>query len=194
MRQVRCVVVAVFGFVMGVTPLHGQTYCDATSPAPAAPSCSRVTTATATVAHILRLQLSSLTTAMLAPDMPQFDSSRVATSLDQLPLTTGPVVTIKSNRAWDLKIVAASATFTFIPDAVYQVRRQTGKPASDLAWSTSPGSGFAPLSSSTPAELLSSSTGGAYTQFTVYYRTRWNYATDVPGTYGLNISYTLVGQ
>src|SRR3954465_1605940 len=125
-RLTRLVVSAGCLVVMGIAPLHGQTFCEATSPT-LAPTCSRTTTATAVVPQILRVELSTLTTAMAAPDAPQFDSSRVATSLDQLPLTTGPLVTIKSNRAWNLKIAATAPTFAFVPDAVYQVTRSTAK-------------------------------------------------------------------
>jgi hypothetical protein len=179
---------------MGVTPLHGQTFCEATAPAPAVPTCSRTTTATAVVPQILRVELSTLTTAMAAPDVPQFDSTRVATSLDQLPLTTGPLVTIKSNRAWNLKIAATEPNFAFVADAVYLVSRSTVKAASDVAWSTAPGSGFVPLSATTPSDVKSSASGGSYAQFTMYYRTKWEYATDAPGLYALNISYTITGQ
>jgi hypothetical protein len=178
---------------LGGRSLGAQTFCDATSPA-AAPSCNRVATATATVAQILRLDLSTLTTSMRPPDLAQFDSTRAAASVDEYPLTTGPEVTVKSNRPWDLKISAAQPTFTFRADAIYQVTRLSPKPASDLAWSTAPTSGFVPISSSTPAELMSSPTGGSYTQFTVYYRTRWLFTSDYPGIYEIRVAYTLTGR
>lgn len=186
-------VLAVTLFVMGSTPLHAQTFCSAASPA-IAPTCSRVTTATANVAQILRLELSSLTTAMTPPDLPQFDSTRVAGSVNEYPLTTGPAITVRSNRAWDLQIAASSGNFSFTPDAVYRVVRVAPKPASDLAWSTSPTSGFVPISATTPMDLKSSPTGGSFTQFTVYYRTRWLFNADLPGIYELNVAYTLTGR
>lgn len=192
LRHKHFVVLAAL-LTLGGGSLGAQTFCDATSPA-AAPSCSRVATASASVAQILRLDLSTLTTAMRPPDLPQFDSTRAASSVDEYPLTTGPVVTVKSNRPWDLKISAAQPSFSFRADAVYQVSRVTPKPASDLAWSTAPNSGFVPISSSTPAELMSSPEGGSYTQFTVYYRMRWVFTTDYPGIYELQVSYTLTGR
>ena len=191
--RLRFLVVPVICVMAGPRALHAQTWCEATAPA-AAPTCSRSTTATAVVPQIIRMELSTLTTAMTAPDVPQFDSTRVATSLDQLPLTTGPLVTIKSNRAWNLKIEAASPTFDFKPDAVYLVNRSSQKSATDLAWSTTPSSGFVPLSATTPTDVMSSNAGGSFTQFTMYYRTKWVYATDAPGSYALNVSYTLTGQ
>jgi len=178
---------------LGGRSLKAQTFCDATSPA-AAPSCSRVATATASVAQILRLDLSTLSTSMRPPDLAQFDSTRTAGSVGENPLTTGPVVTVKSNRPWDLKISAAQPSFTFRADAVYQVSRSTPKPASDLAWSVAPNSGFVPISASTPADLMSSPEGGSYTQFTVYYRTRWVFTSDYPGIYELKVAYTLTGR
>lgn len=189
----RILVLATVLSLAAEAPAGAQTFCDATSPS-VAPSCSRVTTTTASVAQILRLDLSTLTTAMLAPDLPQFDSTRTAASVDELPLTTGPSITVKSNRAWDLKISAAAPSFGFTPDAVYQVTRTTPKPASDLAWSKSPSSGFVPISATTPADVMSSPTGGSYAQFTVYFRTRWVYTADLPGIYELSISYTLTGR
>jgi len=189
----RFFVVLALGSVMGVTNLHAQTFCTATAPA-VAPSCSRVTVATAVVAQILRLELSSLNSAMQPPDLPQFDSTRAASSVNEFPLTTGPVVTIRSNRAWDLQISSASGSFTFTPDAVYHVSRTTPKPASDLAWSTSPTSGFVPISATTPVDVKSSQSGGSFAQFTVYYRTRWMFTTDLPGIYELNVAFTLTGR
>ena len=133
-------------------------------------------------------------TAMVAPDVPQYDSTRVATSLDQLPLTTGPLVTIKANRAWSLKIEPAKPTFDFTPEAGVALKRVGVKPAADLAWSTAPSSGFVALSSTASADVSSNMTGGSYNQFTMYYRTKWQYSTDAPGAYALSISYTLTGQ
>jgi hypothetical protein len=187
------VVVAAWALVIGVTDLYGQTFCNATSPA-AAPSCSRTVVATASVVQILRLELSTLNTAMAPPDLPQFDSTRAAASVNELPLTTGPVITVKSNRAWDLQISAASASFSFSPDAVYHVSRAAPKPASDLAWSISSSSGFVPISATTPSDVQRSLSGGSFTQLTVYYRTRWVVNTDIPGNYELNVAYTLTGR
>lgn len=178
--------------VGGTGPLHAQTFCEATAPS-SAPTCSRNTTATAVVPQIIRMELSTLTTAMLSPDVAQFDSTRTATSLDQLPLTTGPLVTVKCNRPWNLKIEAATPTFEFKPDAVYLVNRASLKSAADLSWSTAVNSGFVPLSATTPTNVMSSAAGGSFTQFTMYYRTKWDYATDAPGSYALNVSYTITG-
>lgn len=191
--RVRSLVVLTICAVGGSLPLRAQTFCDADAPA-SAPTCSRITTATAVVPQIIRLELSTLNTAFAPPDVSQFDSTRAATSLDQLPMTTGPLVTIKSNRAWNLKIAAATSTFDFTPDAVHQVNRPSRKSAADIAWSKTPTSGFVPLSATTPKDVMSSESGGSYTQFTMYYRTRWDYSTDAPGSYALNVSYTLTGQ
>src|SRR4051812_7035063 len=160
-----CFVVAAWVSVIEVTSLEAQTFCNATSPA-AAPSCSRTVVATASVAQVLRLELNTLNTAMAPTDLPQFDSTRVATSVNELPLTTGPVISIRSNRPWDLQIAAATASFSFTPDAIDQVNRETPKPASDLNWSTSSSSGFVPISATTPSDVHTS-LSGAFTQLTV---------------------------
>lgn len=171
-----------------------QTACDAVSPAPNNPTCGRVAVTTAAVSHILRLELSALNTPMAPPDVPQFDSARVATTPDQLPLTTGPVVTVRANRPWRLTVEATEPAFTFSPDPLYQVGHPTGKPASDLAWSVTQSTGFRPLGAASPQEVASSATRGSYAQYTMYYRTRWRYDVDVPGTYALSVSYTIIGQ
>lgn len=173
-----------------------QPFCEPSSPSSpsTAPTCSRDHMVVATVGHILRLDLSTLTTTMLAPARAQFDSARLATSPDQLPLTTGPVVTVHANRPWVLKVMAASRDFTFDPDPRYQVARPTGKPAGDLAWSTRPERGFLPLSPSAPADVASNAAAGSYAQHVIYFRTRWVYAQDVPGLYGLYVTFTLTGS
>jgi hypothetical protein len=170
-----------------------QTSCDATAPA-LAPSCARATTVTATVAHILRLELSTFNTTMTPPDLPQFDSSRVAQSPDQYPLTVGPLVTVRANRPWRLTIEPTAPTFTFKPDPLYQLTHPTGKPAADMTWSTSQASGFRPLVAETPQAVASNPSRGSFSQYTMYYRTLWRYDVDVPGTYALSISYTIIGQ
>lgn len=170
-----------------------QAFCEPTTPA-GAPTCSRDHMVVATVGHILRLDLSTLTTTMLSPSRAQFDSARLATSVDQLPLTTGPVVSVHANRPWVLKVMAASRDFSFDPDPRYQVARAIAKPASDLAWSTRPERGFLPLSPSAPADVASSVAAGSYAQHVIYFRTRWVYAHDVPGLYGIHVTFTLTGS
>ncbi|MBA3889262.1 MAG: hypothetical protein H0X64_01920 [Gemmatimonadaceae bacterium] len=170
-----------------------QVSCEANAPT-SAPACSHDHVVIATVAPILRLDLSTLTTAMLSPAQPQFDSARVATSLDQLPLTTGPTIGVRANRPWALKMMAASPEFSFDPDPVYQITRASGKPASDLAWSLSALQGFVPLGATAAADVASSAAGGSFTEHVVYFRTRWVYSLDVPGHYGLHITFTLTGS
>jgi hypothetical protein len=183
------------GTLLAAHPVEGaaQVSCDA-YPGVGAPTCSHDHVVTATIAPILRLDLSSLVTTMLSPDRAQFDSAWVATSLDQLPLTTGPTLTVRANRPWSLKMMAASPTFSFDPDPVFQLTRTSGKPASDLAWSLSAARGFTALDAATAADVAFSAAAGSYTEHVLYFRTRWNYALDVPGFYGLHITFTLTGS
>jgi hypothetical protein len=190
----RLVVMTTLLVAMSGRGAAAQTACDAVSPAPDNPTCGRISVTTASVPHILRLELSTLNTPMAPPDVEQFDSTRVASTPDQLPLTTGPVVTVKANRPWRLTVEAVEPTFTFTPDPLYQLGHPTGKPASDLTWSVTQGTGFRPLDAASPQEVASSATRGSYAQYTMYYRTRWRYDVDVPGTYALSVSYTIIGQ
>lgn len=190
----RLAYIALAAALLAVQPASGgaQVSCDA-SPG-TAPACSHDHVVMATVAPILRLDLSGLLTTMLSPDRAQFDSAWVATSLDELPLTTGPTVWVRANRPWTLKMMAGAPEFSFDPDPVFQLARATGKPATDLAWSLSAARGFRPLDAATAADVASSTAAGSYAEHVIYFRTRWNYALDVPGSYGLHITFTLTGS
>lgn len=188
------------------TTAAAQTTCTATAPS-ANPTCSTTLNAQVTVAHLLQLTVSTSTPTVLAPPVAtSYDSSAAAATPDQYPVgATGPVLTVKANRGWQLTVKANTAQFTFTKDATYGLCRPgdgnttcplssttLGKSAADLAWSTNATSAFAGLS--TTAASISSNAAGSSAQYTIYFRTKWLYATDVPGTYVLPVVYTVTGQ
>jgi hypothetical protein len=71
-------------------------------------------------------------------------------------------------------------------------KNAAGKLSTDLAWSIDPNNAFAGLAT-TASTIVSNSTGSTAT-FTLYYRVKWLYASDVPGTYSLPVVFTVTGQ
>ncbi len=101
---------------------------------------------------------------------------------------SGPALTatVKANRPYIVQAMGNAATFLYggaFPDP--------GKPASDLLWSTSQ----AGLSSATnnmgSAGIFMQGNSAALVQASMYLRTLWSFASDVPGNYSLAIRFTL---
>jgi len=189
--------------------LHAQT-CNATTPT-AAPTCNVSLNAVATVSHLLQLTVTGGSQTNLAsPLATTYDSSAAAGStpgLYPVGANPGPTVVVKANRGWQLTISAGASNWTFTPDATYHLCRPlggsyptctgssnstAGELSTDLAWSIDPVNAFAGLST-TASTIVSNSTGSTAT-FTLYYRVKWLYASDVPGTYTVPVVFTVTGQ
>jgi hypothetical protein len=200
-------IAAVGAMSLSGAPLSAQS-CNATLPS-GAPTCNVTLNAQATVAHLLELTVSGGAQTMLtSPVVTTYDSSAAATVANEYPVgATGPAVTVKGNRGWQLTIKAQNGFWTFAPDATYQLCRPgggtystcsgsssapNGKVAADLVWSPNPSAGFAAISTSETS--IASNSNGSSTSLTIYYRVKWLYATDVPGTYTLPIVFTVTGQ
>ena len=184
-----------------------QTTCTATTPA-GAPTCSTTLNAQVAVAHLLQLTVNGGAQTTLAPPVATtYDSSAAAVSSDQYPVAgTGPVLTVKANRGWQLTVKAQNPYFTFTKDATFGLCRPgdatgtctssssapLGKIASDLLWSLNATSAFAGMS--TTGAVISSNATGSSATYTVFFRAKWVYASDVPGTYVLPVVYTVTGQ
>ena len=138
--------------------------------------CSVNNTAQVNVGTVLRLTLSSTTTALTSPNEAAFDQGYQDDN--------GPTAGVKSNRPWNLQISANAATWTGANGA------RANKPAGELEWSRT-NSGYASLTTS-PVSIYGSSqsaTGNASQGMS--YRTLWSYASDTPGDYSLVVVYTL---
>jgi hypothetical protein len=188
--------------------LRAQT-CNATTPSNA-PTCNTTLNAQATVAHLLQLTVNGgAQTTLASPVVTTYDSSAAASSANEYPVgATGPAVTVKANRGWQLTIKASASYWTFAPDASYNLCRPgggtaptctgssnatAGKASADLAWSLNANTAFAGLTT-TGATIASNATGSSGGPHTVYYRVKWLYASDVPGTYTLPVVFTITGQ
>lgn len=149
----------------------------AASPAP----CSVTSTHSLTIPSLLTLNMSGFTgpgTAMTlnAPTtMADYTSSTIQMA------TTGPTYTVSANRNYKVQISAAAGSFT----------GPYAKPASDLAWSNALAGTYAALST-TPTDMTTGGPTTASAPVGVFYKTTYNIATDVPGSYTLDVTFTLV--
>jgi hypothetical protein len=96
--------------------------------------------------------------------------------------TTGPTFTVSANRNYKVQISAATAAFA----------GPYAKPAGDLLWSNTNGSGYVALSQ-TPADMVAAGTPTtASAPVGVFYSTKYNITNDVPGSYSIDVKFTLV--
>jgi hypothetical protein len=127
---------------------------------------------------VLTLTLSTLFTPLTDPTETSFDNG----FQDDVGVLTA---TVKANLGWTLSIMAGAANWT--PSGV---GARPAKPAGDLQWSTSGGAPFTALTTSNAA-LNTSATGTASSSSVVSYRTLWDYTLDTPGTYALDVVFTV---
>jgi len=162
MKATRLLAAMVLGTAIGASQANAQ--CSGN-----AGSCNTTNTASVTVGTLVKLGMTSTTTALTNP------------SADQ----------IKANRSWTLKIKASPAVAGFWD---YVGSNSGLKPISDLAWATSAGGSYSAITAS-DANFTSgaSASNGAAAQ--AFFRTSWTNdftsASNAPGTYSLPIVFTL---
>lgn len=145
-------------------------------------SCTTTNTASVSVGALVKLGMSSASTALTNPTADNIDAGNTLAD-------AGPSFTIKANRSWTLKIKSQNAAnWTYVgSDAGV-------KPIADLAWSTAVGGTFAAITAA-DATFASgaSSTNGTAAQ--AFFRTSWasdfTSASNAPGTYSLPVVFTL---
>ena len=137
--------------------------------------CNVNNTASVTVGTVLKLTLSSITTALTPPDQTAYDNG--------YQLDNGPAATVKANRPWTLKISSAASNWTAANGA------KASKAAGDLQWGTVSGGPYTGLTTSAASVTTGTGTSGTAQNF--FYKTLWGYATDTPGDYSLVVVYTL---
>ena len=166
---------------VAVLPARAQT-CSISSTAASPTPCTITSTHSLTMPSLLSLTMAGFTsgTAMtLAAPSSMSDFSSGSTV--QIP-TTGPTFTVKSNRPYKVQISASAATFSGTTYA---------KPASDVAWSTSAAGAFTQLST-TAADVDAQNASAGSTSVGIFYKTTYDFLQDVPGTYSLDVKFTLV--
>jgi hypothetical protein len=165
-----------FLVALGLAPprVAAQT-CSAAVPAG---SCTATTSTSMTVGTVLELSLTASATTLTPPATGDYDAGFVA--------DIGPVATVKSNRAWTLKIAAASPFWT-ATNTTAGVTARTTKPAADLQWST--GAVYAGLTVAGTTLKSGAATAGNVT--TILYHTLYSWVLDTPGAYKLVVVLTL---
>lgn len=143
-------------------------------------NCNVPASVSMTAGRVVRLLMSTGSTALATPNTADFDAGFNA--------TTGPSLTISANAPWTLHIRANSAVWTATntsPGAPARIN----KPAGDLQWSTAPNGSFAALTTSDANLVTGTATASAAT--TLYFQTLYDWAVDSPGNYSLTVVLTL---
>jgi hypothetical protein len=182
MRKLSFAGVAACAVAIGSQIAAAQTgTCSINSTAAIPAPCAVTSTHSLTIPSLLTLNMSGFTgpgTAMTlnAPTaMADYTSSTI-----QMP-TTGPTYTVSANRNWKVQISAVAGSFT----------GPYAKPASDLAWSSTVAGSYVGLTT-TPVDMTSGGPTTASAAAGVFYKTTYNIAADVPGSYSLDVKFTLV--
>ena len=180
-KLVVCGGAVAVAIAVSALPARAQT-CSITSTAASPSPCTITSTHSLTMPSLLLLTMAGFTSGtsvtLAAPSsMTDFSSGNTI----QIP-TTGPTFTVKSNRPYKVQISAAAAAFTGTTYA---------KPASDLAWATSAGGTFTPLST-TAADVDAGSASAGSASVGLFYKTTYDFLQDVPGAYSLDVKFTLV--
>src|ERR1700680_3052181 len=127
MRATRSLLAAmVLGTAIGASQANAQ--CSGN-----AGSCNTLNTASVTVGALVKLGMTTTSTALTNPTADDVDAGNVLAD-------AGPSFTIKSNRSWTLKIKSQNAA-----NWTYVGSNAGVKPIGDLAWSTAVGGTFAAI-------------------------------------------------
>lgn len=147
------------------------------------------------VSDVIRLDLSTSTTALGSPGQADFIAGWLVAPGD------GPTAAVKANGPYTLSVTGNAPSFSYAGSFT-----NPNKPSSALTWA--PGTGAAPgtctglatfgNSMGTAATLLSGSSGGPAIGVSapskkICYRTLWSFTSSPPGTYSLVVNFTLSG-
>lgn len=152
-----------------------QTSCTGTDA-----SCSVVTTASMVVPTLVSLSTSSGTTGLGAPVDADLITGYKAAS--------GPTLSIKANKAWTLSVKTTNAT-----NFDYTGTESGVKPISDLTWSATSSGTFAAITGS-DAQMTNgtyTNTGSQQIFFRTLYPNDYSSARVRPGTYSINLTFTV---
>jgi hypothetical protein len=160
--------------------LQAQT-CNTNATATAASGatiCSVSVSASATVHDVMRLTLGSITQDLGTPNETDYNNGYKDAN--------GTSATVKSNRPWKVTVVASTPSFAY--DAQGSGLSRT-KPSSDLLWGTTAGTYGNNMGAA--ADLFSGTTGTNSSAQSIFFRTNWSWANDVPGKYDITLNFTL---
>jgi len=155
--------------------------CSISSTAAPPLNCVVTSTHSLTIPSLLTINMSGFTgagTAMTLNAPTQISDYTASTIF--MP-TTGPTFTVSANRNYKVQISASTAAFA----------GPYAKPAGDLLWSNTNGSGYVALTQ-TPADMVSGTPTTLSASTGVFYSTKYNIVNDVPGSYSIDVKFTLV--
>jgi hypothetical protein len=98
--------------------------------------------------------------------------------------TTGPSLTAKANTGWNVAIRATQATWTASPAPA-----RANKPTADLQWGVAAAGPFNDLT--TTNVTVQSGVATAGTVIPLYFRVKYAWTLDTPGTYSLPLQLTI---
>jgi hypothetical protein len=173
---------AVAVLVAAVAQTSAAQSCSIASTAATPSPCTVTSTHSLTMPSLLSLTMAGFTSGTSQTLNAPADVSEFSSGNTIQVATTGPTFTVKANRAYKVQISAAAASFSGTSYA---------KPAADIAWSTASNGTFANLST-TAADLDAGGATAGSTSVGLFYKTTYRLLQDVPGTYSLDVKFTLV--
>jgi hypothetical protein len=158
--------------LLGAAPMMAQT-C-ATNP------CTVGVTTSATVNDVLRLTLDAVTLDLGTPTETDYDAGFRDAANHR-------TATVKANRPWHVEVVGSTPKFAYTGSLT-----DPNKTAADLVWAkTAAGLGSPNGNMGSITTLFNGTNGTASTAQDIYFRTKWFWASDVPGGYSLVVNFTL---
>ena len=173
---------AVAVLVAAVAQTSAAQSCSIASTAATPSPCTVTSTHSLTMPSLLSLTMAGFTSGTSQTLNAPADVSEFSSGNTIQVATTGPTFTFKANLAYKVQISAAAASFSGTSYA---------KPAADIAWSTASNGTFANLST-TAADLDAGGATAGSTSVGLFYKTTYRLLQDVPGTYSLDVKFTLV--
>jgi hypothetical protein len=152
-------------------------------PAMAQTGCASAASCTIDVSMTVSQGLSrlSVTSALTVPLGTPTEADFVQTFKDAANPST---VTVRSNQTFSLTVKGHASTFSYTGSLT-----NPNKPASDLLWATTSAGLLAPNNMGAPALLFPTTPG--LVSASIFYRTKWKFSSDLPGTYALLVDLTL---
>ena len=138
-------------------------------------SCTGNVASSLTIPILLRLTIDDTSTTITPPTETDYNNL-------QSGAITGPVATVKTNNSWTLLVRATAATWTGTGGA------SATKAVGDLLWSTASGGTYTAMS--TTNATAATGTRGVANVASIFYKVKWTWATDKPGTYTLTVIFT----
>lgn len=138
--------------------------------------------ASITIPELLSINVTNTTVGFDQPAFTDYDAGEIAAN------TAGSVISTRGNVVHDVTVAANAAAFTYAGAGVDPV-----KPAGDLQWSKD-GVTWNALSAVAADVLTALGRGANNSAGTVTYKMLLDETVDIPGTYSLNFTYTVVAN